>query len=107
MSTPSYQPAVALEFFKSGEIFGEMAAIGNTPRSATAVARTACRVIALDDRQFKRALWKKPGFALMLMDVMVPRLRDTVVRLRASDALSGEAAIARAERLRYLMGLLK
>src|SRR5439155_13305886 len=112
MNIPSYQPAVALEFFKAagkvesiapgatifhqntrsrrillerdsmylllrgevslrsgpqeigavraGEIFGEMAAIGNVPRSATAVAKTACRVIALDDRQFKRALRKKP-----------------------------------------------
>ena len=145
MTTPSYQPAVALEFFKAagkveniapgatifhqhtrsrrmlferdnmylllrgevslrsgpqeigavraGEIFGEMAAIGNAPRSATAVAKTACRVIALDDKQFKRALRKKPGFALMLMSMMVARLRDTLGRLRSSDALSVEAAL--------------
>ena len=76
-----------------GQIFGEMAAIGHTPRSATAVAKTACRVIALDDRQFKKALRKKPGFALMLMSMMVARLRATLTHLRANNALSNEAVI--------------
>src|SRR5574341_2540687 len=38
---------------KVGEIFGEMAAISDSPRSATAVARSDCRVIALDDKQFR------------------------------------------------------
>jgi CRP/FNR family cyclic AMP-dependent transcriptional regulator len=78
---------------KAGEIFGEMAAIGNAPRSATAVAKTDCRVIALDAKQFKKALTKKPGFALMLMSVMVRRLRGTLARLKASDALSGDDAL--------------
>ena len=32
---------------KAGEIFGEMAAISESPRSATAVAKTSCRVTAL------------------------------------------------------------
>ena len=76
-----------------GQIFGEMAAIGHTPRSATAVAKTACRVIALDDRQFKKALRKKPGFALMLMSMMVARLRATLTHLRTNNALSNEAVI--------------
>jgi CRP/FNR family cyclic AMP-dependent transcriptional regulator len=78
---------------KVGEIFGEMAAIGNAPRSATAVAKTACRVIALDQRQFKKALAKKPSFALMLMKLMVTRLRELVARLKASDAFSGDDAL--------------
>src|SRR5918999_3355476 len=65
-----------LRSVKSGEIFGEMAAIANLPRSATAVAKTACRVIALDRAEFTRALAKKPAFALMLMKVMVARLRE-------------------------------
>ena len=32
---------------RPGEIFGEMALISDAPRSASAVARTACKVIAL------------------------------------------------------------
>jgi CRP-like cAMP-binding protein len=78
---------------KAGEIFGEMAAIGNAPRSATAVAKTACRVIALDEKQFKKALTKKPGFALMLMSVMVKRLRETLARLKAADAFADDQAL--------------
>jgi len=41
---------------QAGEIFGEMAAISASPRSATAVARSACRVIALDGGLASRAL---------------------------------------------------
>jgi len=77
---------------KAGEIFGEMAALANVPRSATAVAKTPCRVIALDPRQFRKALGKKPAFALMLMKVMVTRLREAVARLKAGGPLRGDDA---------------
>jgi CRP/FNR family cyclic AMP-dependent transcriptional regulator len=75
-----------------GEIFGEMASITQSPRSATAVAKTACRVIALDDRQFRGALGKQPQFALMMMSIMIRRLRETIRRLYARNALSGDGA---------------
>src|SRR5687768_11518361 len=55
---------------KPGEIFGEMAAITESPRSATATATRQSRVISLDDKQFAAALQKKPEFALMLMSIM-------------------------------------
>jgi CRP/FNR family cyclic AMP-dependent transcriptional regulator len=60
---------------KVGHIFGEMAAISDSARSATAVARSPCRVIALDDKQFYSALQKTPQFALMILGVMIQRLR--------------------------------
>jgi len=78
---------------RKGQIFGEMASITHAPRSASAVAKTACRVIALDDRQFQEALGKKPVFALMLMSMMIARLRETISRLRANDALPADAAL--------------
>jgi CRP-like cAMP-binding protein len=65
----------------SGEVFGEMAALGGTARSATALAMFDCRVIGLDDAQFRSALRRNPAFALMLMGVMAARLRDTIARL--------------------------
>jgi len=67
------------------EIFGEMASIDQGPRSATAVARSTCRVIALDRRQLQTALGKRPEFALMLMSVMIARLRESLGRLGVSD----------------------
>jgi CRP-like cAMP-binding protein len=58
-----------------------MAAISDSPRSATAVARTACRVIPLDDKGFAAALQKKPEFALMMLGTMIMRLRAMIARL--------------------------
>ena len=71
---------------RQGEVFGEMASINQRPRSATAVAKSACRVIALDDRQLQAALGKRPEFALMLMSVMVARLRENIGRLGGGNA---------------------
>ena len=82
---------------KIGEIFGEMAAISESPRTATALAKTACRVIALDDKEFQKALRVKPEFALMLMGMMILRLRAMLARLSqnsfSADAGAGESKV--------------
>ena len=70
-----------LGLVKGGEIFGEMAAMSDSPRTATAVARGPCRVIALDDKGFAAALQKKPEFALMMLGTMILRLRGMIARL--------------------------
>src|SRR5258706_3158533 len=79
---------------QGGEIFGEMASMGRTPRRGSAVAMRDCRVIGLDDAQFHAALGRNPGFALMLMSIMASRLRDTIGALGApaSDAKWRKAA---------------
>ena len=69
-----------------GEIFGEMATISDSPRSATALARSACRVIALDDKSFPAALQKKPEFALMMLGTMIVRLRGMIARLSGAPS---------------------
>ncbi len=75
-----------------GEIFGEMAAIAQAARTATAVAKGACTVIGMDDKQFLAGLQQKPEFALMMMSVINSRLRSTITRLQANRALhAGEA----------------
>jgi CRP-like cAMP-binding protein len=66
---------------QSGEVFGEMAALGGMPRSATAIAMFDCKVISLDDSQFAQALRRRPGFALQLLAVMASRLRDNLGRV--------------------------
>lgn len=74
-----------------GQVFGEMASIDQGPRSATAVARSGCRVIGLNNRQLQTALGKKPEFALMLMSVMIGRLRESIGRTGASETPSSSA----------------
>jgi len=76
-----------------GQIFGEMASITQAPRSASAVAKTACRLIALDDKQFQQGLKTKPAFALMLMSMMIGRLRDTIEKLETNETLTPASAI--------------
>ncbi len=66
---------------KVGEIFGEMAAISDSPRSASAVARSDCRVLSLDDKGFASALQKKPEFALMMLGTLITRLRGMIAKL--------------------------
>ena len=66
---------------RTGEIFGEMASIGQSTRSATATALQDCSLLGLDDKQFKEGLQKKPEFALMMMGLIIARLRAAVARL--------------------------
>ena len=65
---------------RPGEIFGEMALLAKAPRLATAVAKVACKALALDEKSFQAALQKTPEFALMMMGVMVNRLRQNMAR---------------------------
>ena len=70
-----------------GEIFGELASITHSPRSATATANTRCTVIALDEKQFRAALREHPEFSLTMMGLMIGRLRKMLARLKADAGL--------------------
>jgi len=74
--------------FGKGEIIGEMASISQLPRSATAVAKTDCSVISLDQKQFQNAVEKLPEFVLMLMNILISRLRETISKLTSGGLLS-------------------
>ena len=77
---------------KQGDIFGELAVIAGLPRSATAMPKTECVLISLDEKQFHAALGKAPEFALMLMSIMVSRLRQSIAALGATaPAAAGPA----------------
>jgi len=78
---------------KVGELFGEMATLTLLPRSATATAKTNCRVMSIDGKQFETGLKKKPGFALMMMAIMILRIRQTTAALHRGKAIEdkGEA----------------
>lgn len=59
----------------AGEIFGEMALIDGSPRSANALARTDVTLIPVDEKQFVFLVGQLPYFALGVMRVLAERLR--------------------------------
>ncbi len=64
-----------LETVQKGGVLGEMALIDPSPRSATAVARTNCKVVPIDENKFKIYVHHTPYFALQVMRIMTDRLR--------------------------------
>lgn len=64
-----------LETVGPGGIFGEMALLDPTGRNVTAIARTDCRLVPLNQTRFKVHVHHTPYFAIQVMRVMVDRLR--------------------------------
>ena len=58
-----------------GGVFGEMALIDRSPRSATVRAKTDCRVVPIDESKFMNHVHRTPFFALQVMRIMNERLR--------------------------------
>jgi CRP/FNR family transcriptional regulator, cyclic AMP receptor protein len=57
------------------DVFGEMAIVDRTPRSATAIAATDCVLAVIDRRRFLFLVQETPMFALQVMSAMASRLR--------------------------------
>lgn len=68
-------PDRLLETVPSGGIFGEMALLEHCVRSASAVARTDCRLAAISTDRFNFLVQMTPNFALDVMRTMAERLR--------------------------------
>jgi len=66
-----------LETVGEGGIFGELALVDDQPRSASAIARTRCKVAVIDLRRFSVLVQQTPFFAVEVMQVMAARLRRT------------------------------
>lgn len=64
-----------LEVVKTGGVFGEVALIDDSPRSATAVAKTPCKIARVDEKRFLWLVEQKPLFSLQVMRVLARRLR--------------------------------
>ena len=67
--------SAVLEVAGPGEIVGEMALIDAKPRSATARAKSDCRLAPVDERRFLFLVQEHPFFALHVMRVLTDRLR--------------------------------
>jgi CRP/FNR family cyclic AMP-dependent transcriptional regulator len=58
-----------------GGIFGEMALIDHTARSATAVAKGDCKAAQISEKRFYFLVQQTPNFALHLLRILTDRLR--------------------------------
>ena len=90
---------------KAGEIFGELAVIAGLARSATAMAKTDCKVLSLDEKQFHAALQKTPDFALMMMSSMGQRMRQSIAKLATAPSAATAPPVDRSDVIdRKMMG---
>jgi CRP-like cAMP-binding protein len=64
-----------LDLVKPGEVFGEMALVDSKKRSAAAIARAPCRLVALDEEKFLAMVKKEPQFSIVVMRMLARRLR--------------------------------
>ena len=66
-----------------GEPFGEMALMDNEPRGATAIAKSACRLVPISEERFLYLIQDTPYFGLQIMKIMAHRLRKMNTRATA------------------------
>ncbi|WP_271251868.1 cyclic nucleotide-binding domain-containing protein [Pseudanabaena sp. Chao 1811] len=64
-----------LDITGAGGIVGEMALISASPRSATAIAKTECKLVPIDEKRFTFLVQQTPYFSLSVMKIMVERIR--------------------------------
>jgi CRP/FNR family cyclic AMP-dependent transcriptional regulator len=70
-------------YLKEGEFFGEMALVEDLPRTASAQAVAASRLLLIRKADFQRLLTRDPRLALYLLKTVCARLR------RANEDLEG------------------
>jgi CRP-like cAMP-binding protein len=64
-----------LDTLGAGSLLGEMALVRDHVRSATAVARTDCKLAVVNERRFIFLVQETPFFALHVMGAMADRIR--------------------------------
>jgi CRP/FNR family transcriptional regulator, cyclic AMP receptor protein len=70
------------ETIQAGDVFGEGALVQNPPlRASTAVAKTDCKLAAVDQSHFKFLVQETPLFALEVIRSMSTRLRTAKAKL--------------------------
>lgn len=85
-----------LDTLGPGAVFGEMAVIGDMPRTATAVAEEEAELVVIDRRVLRRALEASPPLVRRLMEHFQARLVATTERLSPhskADALRRVAEV--------------
>ena len=67
---------MVLATLEKGGFFGEMALMTSLPRSATAIAKKPCTLLAIDRLQLQKVLAMDPEFAVKMIQILCERLRN-------------------------------
>lgn len=79
---------VPVEEISEGGIFGEMALLERTTRSADIVAKTDVQAVPLDEKRFMVLMGKVPHFNLLVMRLLARRIRKMNAKLAVLQAVS-------------------
>ena len=67
----------------AGSLIGEMAILENRPHFASAIAKTTCKLIPIDQKRFQFLVEQTPNFAFDVMEMMAERLHQMNVKVTA------------------------
>lgn len=77
---------VTLNIIGRGEIFGEMAALDEKPRSTDAITLTPTTISSIPSQDFVKLIYSEPLAGVRLAQLMAKRLRQVNRRLRLREA---------------------
>ncbi|MCL2880719.1 MAG: Crp/Fnr family transcriptional regulator [Treponema sp.] len=83
-----------LDILQPSEMFGEMAILENSPRSATAIALDVVKVLELNSKNFEILLLGNPQIALKLLKMFSKRIYDSKRRFMILTLDEPQAKIA-------------
>ncbi len=81
---------VTLNIIGRGELFGEMAALDEVPRSTDVITLTSTTIGSMPSQDFRQLIYNEPMAGVKLAQLMARRLRQVNrrLRLREADSLS-------------------
>jgi len=68
---------IVLNIMNPGDLFGEIALLDGSARSADAIANTACELFTIDRREFIPFVRSQPGLAMKFIELLCTRIRWT------------------------------
>ena len=83
-----------LDILQPSEMFGEMALLENTPRSATAIALDTVKVLEFNRQNFEILMLGNPKIALTLLKMFTKRIYDSKRRFMILTLDDDQAKIA-------------
>jgi len=86
---------VILAILGTGEFFGEMGLLDDSPRSASVVTLEPCELLSISKTDFKRCLAENSDLSLMVMRGLVKRLREADQKIGSLALMDVYGRVAR------------